>query len=240
MELQGQTALVTGGTSGIGLESARLMAAEGAAVVISGRDLQRGEQAAADIGRGTRFVQADLGDIDSVANLIARSGDVDVLVNNAGIYPQATTFEQDVAGFQQLFDTNVRGTYFLVAAAAKGMVERGHGSIVNITTLAAHKGFPGTSVYAATKAALESLTRTWAAEFGANGVRVNSVSPGPTRTPTTLAQMGDFIDDVAAGLPLKRTAAPEEIAQAVLFLASPRASFVTGSTLYVDGGGSAV
>lgn len=240
MELQGQTALVTGGTSGIGLESARLMAAEGAAVVISGRDLQRGEQAAADIGRGTRFVQADLGDIDSVANLIARSGDVDVLVNNAGIYPQATTFDQDVAGFQQLFDTNVRGTYFLVAAAAKGMVERGHGSIVNITTLAAHKGFPGTSVYAATKAALASLTRTWAAEFGANGVRVNSVSPGPTRTPTTLAQMGDFIDDVAAGLPLKRTAAPEEIAQAVLFLASPRASFVTGSTLYVDGGGSAV
>lgn len=240
MELQGQTALVTGGTSGIGLESARLMAAEGAAVVISGRDLQRGEQAAADIGRGTRFVQADLGDIDSVANLIARSGDVDVLVNNAGIYPQATTFDQDVAGFQQLFDTNVRGTYFLVAAAAKGMVERGRGSIVNITTLAAHKGFPGTSVYAATKAALASLTRTWAAEFGANGVRVNSVSPGPTRTPTTLAQMGDFIDDVAAGLPLKRTAAPEEIAQAVLFLASPRASFVTGSTLYVDGGGSAV
>lgn len=216
------------------------MAAEGAAVVISGRDLQRGEQAAADIGRGTRFVQADLGDIDSVANLIARSGDVDVLVNNAGIYPQATTFDQDVAGFQQLFDTNVRGTYFLVAAAAKGMVERGRGSIVNITTLAAHKGFPGTSVYAATKAALASLTRTWAAEFGANGVRVNSVSPGPTRTPTTLAQMGDFIDDVAAGLPLKRTAAPEEIAQAVLFLASPRASFVTGSTLYVDGGGSAV
>lgn len=231
---------MTGGTSGIGLESARLLAAEGAAVVISGRDPQRGEQAAADIGRDTRFVQADLGDIDSVANLIARAGDVDIVVNNAGIYPQATTFEQDVAGFQQLFDTNVRGTYFLVAAAAKGMVERGHGSIVNITTLAAHKGFPGTSVYAATKAALESLTRTWAAEFGANGVRVNSVSPGPTRTPTTLAQMGDFIDDVAAGLPLKRTAAPEEIAQAVLFLASPRASFVTGSTLYVDGGGSAV
>ncbi|MBU8807444.1 SDR family NAD(P)-dependent oxidoreductase [Mycolicibacterium goodii] len=238
MELHGQTALVTGGTSGIGLESARLMAAEGAEVVIAGRDRERGEQAAADIG--ARFVPADLGDMDSVASLVSQAGDVDILVNNAGIYPTAPTFEQDVAGFQQLFDTNVRGTYFLVAATAKGMVERGRGSIVNITTLAAHKGFPGTSVYAATKAALASLTRTWAAEFGANGVRVNSVSPGPTRTPTTLAQMGDFIDDVAAGLPLKRTAGPEEIAQAVLFLASPRASFVTGSTLYVDGGGSAV
>ncbi|MBU8828988.1 SDR family NAD(P)-dependent oxidoreductase [Mycolicibacterium goodii] len=238
MELHGQTALVTGGTSGIGLESARLMAAEGAEVVIAGRDRERGEQAAADIG--ARFVPADLGDMDSVASLVSQAGDVDILVNNAGIYPTAPTFEQDVAGFQQLFDTNVRGTYFLVAATAKGMVKRGRGSIVNITTLAAHKGFPGTSVYAATKAALASLTRTWAAEFGANGVRVNSVSPGPTRTPTTLAQMGDFIDDVAAGLPLKRTAGPEEIAQAVLFLASPRASFVTGSTLYVDGGGSAV
>lgn len=238
MELHGQTALVTGGTSGIGLESARLMAAEGAEVVIAGRDRERGEQAAADIG--ARFVPADLGHMDSVASLVSQAGDVDILVNNAGIYPTAPTFEQDVAGFQQLFDTNVRGTYFLVAATTKGMVERGRGSIVNITTLAAHKGFPGTSVYAATKAALASLTRTWAAEFGANGVRVNSVSPGPTRTPTTLAQMGDFIDDVAAGLPLKRTAGPEEIAQAVLFLASPRASFVTGSTLYVDGGGSAV
>lgn len=239
MELLDQIAVVTGGTAGIGLESARLLAAAGAEVVISGRDGERGARAVAEIGGKVTFVQADLSDLDAVARLVGQAGEVDILVNNAAVFPVAPTLEQDVASFQQMFDTNVRGSYFLVAEVARGMVERGRGSIINITSTAADKGFPGTSVYSATKAALASLTRTWAAEFGANGVRVNSVSPGPTRTPGTAA-LGEFIDDVAAALPLQRTARPEEIAQAVLFLASPRASYVTGSTLYVDGGGSAV
>ncbi len=240
MELESQIAVVTGGTSGIGLESARLLAAEGAEVVISGRDAERGAQAVAEIDGKVRFVAADLSDMESVANLAEQAGDVDILVNNAGVFPAAPTLEQDVASFEVMFDTNVRGAYFLAAAVARGMVGRGRGSIINITSPAADKAFPGTSVYGATKAALASLTRTWAAEFGANGVRVNSVSPGPTRTPGALAGLGEFIDEVASGLPLQRTAGPEEIAQAVLFLASPRASYVTGSTLYVDGGGSAI
>jgi NAD(P)-dependent dehydrogenase (short-subunit alcohol dehydrogenase family) len=239
MELLDRIAVVTGGTAGIGLESARLLAAEGAEVVISGRDGERGARAVAEIGGKVTFVQADLSDLDAVARLVGQAGEVDILVNNAAVFPVAPTLEQDVASFQQMFDTNVRGSYFLVAEVARGMVKRGRGSIINITSTAADKGFPGTSVYSATKAALAALTRTWAAEFGANGVRVNSVSPGPTRTPGTAA-LGEFIDDVAATLPLQRTARPEEIAQAVLFLASPRASYVTGSTLYVDGGGSAV
>jgi NAD(P)-dependent dehydrogenase (short-subunit alcohol dehydrogenase family) len=240
MELQSQIALVTGGTAGIGLETARLLASEGAEVVMSGRDAERGAQAVADIGGTVRFVAADLGDMESVAQLAQEAGAVDILVNNAGAFPVAPTVEQGLASYEAMFHTNVRGAYFLVAELARGMIAQRRGSIVNITSLAAGKGIPGASVYGATKAALASLTRTWAAEFGPHGVRVNSVSPGPTRTAGVLAEWGESIEDLASTLPLSRTAQPAEIAQAVLFLASPRASYVTGSTLYVDGGGASV
>lgn len=240
MELESHIALITGGTAGIGLETARLFAAHGAEVILTGRDDERGANAVADIGGKTRFVRADLGDMGSIAHLTSEAGEVDILVNNAGAFPVAPTVEQDLASFQSMFDTNVRGSYFLVAELVKGMLARGRGSIVNVTSLAAVKGMPGASVYGATKAALASFTRTWAAEFGPKGVRVNSVSPGPTRTAGVLAEWGESIEELGAALPLQRTAAPAEIAEAILFLASPRASYVTGSTLYVDGGGSAV
>ncbi len=240
MELHNTIALVTGGSAGIGLESARLLAREGAHVIIAGRDQERGAHAAAELGGTVEFIQADLADLDSVRSLARRAGDVDILVNNAGSFPVAPTVEQDIESFEMMFDTNVRGAYFLVAELAKGMMARGRGSIINVTSLAAVKGIPGASVYSATKAALTSLTRSWATEFGAAGVRVNAVSPGPTRTDGVLSEWGESIEDLAAGSPLARTARPDEIAEAVLFLASPRASYITGSTLYADGGGSAV
>lgn len=238
-ELHGQTALVTGGTAGIGLESARLLAAEGAAVIITGRSRDRGAAAVAELGAAARFVPADLSDLESVKALVRQCGDVDIVVNNAASFPGALTVEQDVASFEATFDTNVRGAYFLVAALVPGMLRRGRGSIVNVTTMAAFKGIPGASSYSASKAALESLTRTWAAEFGPRGVRVNSVAPGPTATDGVAAEWGDTNDELGRALPLGRTASPAEIAQAVLFLASPRSSFITGSTLHADGGGAA-
>lgn len=238
-ELTGRAALVTGGTAGIGLAVARLLAAAGADVVITGRDVDRGEQAAADLGDRVRFLAADLSNLDSVESLARAVGDIDVLVNNAAMFPGAMTVEQDVSVFERTFDTNVRGAYFLVAAVVPGMVRRGGGSIVNVTSMVASKGVPGASAYSASKAALESLTRTWAVEFGGSGVRVNAVAPGPTATEGVVAEWGDTNDELGRSLPLGRTAAPREIAEAVLFLASPRASFITGSTLHADGGGVA-
>ncbi|SON60741.1 3-oxoacyl-[acyl-carrier-protein] reductase FabG [Mycobacterium simulans] len=243
MELLDHTAVITGGTAGIGLESARLLASEGATVIITGRNRARGEQAAHAIGANgakARFVQTDMADAESVNSLVQQCGEVDIIVNNAASFPSALTVDQDMAVFESLFDTNVRGAYFLVAGLVPAMLQRGHGSIVNITTMAAFKGIPGASGYSASKAALESLTRTWAAEFGPRGVRVNSVAPGPTRTQGVAAEWGDINEELGKALPLGRTAFAAEIAEAVLFLSSPRSSFITGSTLHVDGGGAAV
>lgn len=240
MELAYKTVLVTGGTAGIGLACARLMAHEGAAVIITGRDAERGKAAAAGIDGSVRFVQADLSDIESVKSLVQQAGSVDVLVNNAASFPAALTVDQEIAAFENTFNTNVRGSYFLASGLAPGMLERGHGSIINVTTMVASKGVPGAGAYSASKAAVESFTRTWAAEFGSRGVRVNSVAPGPTKTEGVEAEWGETNEELGRSLPLGRTAKPEEIADAVLFLASPRSSFITGSTLHVDGGGSAI
>jgi NAD(P)-dependent dehydrogenase (short-subunit alcohol dehydrogenase family) len=234
----GRTALVTGGTAGIGLATARLLARDGADVVITGRDAGRGERAAADVG--ARFVAADLADLDAVDALARQAGSVDILVNNAASFPAALTVDQQVSSFETTFATNVRGAYFLVAALVGGMLERGRGSIVNVTTMAAAKGIAGASTYSASKAALESLTRTWAAEFSPRGVRVNCVAPGPTATEGVAAEWGETNEELGRALPLGRTAQPAEIAEAILFLAGPRSSFVTGSVLHADGGGAAV
>lgn len=252
MELSGKKALVTGATGGIGGETARLLAAAGADVVLTGRDPERGAAVAKSIsndGGSARFVAADLTDLDSLQALVEAAGEIDILVHNAAIFPMGPTISPDAPAnlgdwdtdtFDAIFATNVRAPYLLTAAFAPGMVARGAGAIVNVSSMAARIGMPGLPVYSATKAALESLTRTWAAELSPSGVRVNTVAPGPTRTDMVLATMGEEgAGQVGATTLLGRLAAPREIAEVILFLASDRAGYLTGATVAADGGRTA-
>jgi len=240
MQFENQTALVTGSTSGIGRETALLLAEQGASVIVSGRNAAKGAETVAAIeaaGRKATFVAADLSYLESVRRLAEAAADVDVLVNNAGAFPFAPTLEQGLEAFATLLDTNVRGTFFLTQALVSKMAAKGRGSVVNVTTIAGLSGVQGTAVYGASKAAVDSFTRTWAVEFGGSGVRFNAVAPGHTRTDNVVDMIGeeDF-EALGARVPLARLASAREIAEAVVFLASPRASYITGVTLPVDGG----
>jgi NAD(P)-dependent dehydrogenase (short-subunit alcohol dehydrogenase family) len=242
MTLTGKTALITGSTSGIGRAVAERLALNGAAVIISGRDHERGAEVVAPIvaaGGQARFVAADLGNVGDVKRLAEEAADVDILVNNAGIFPGGPTEQLTEADFDATFAVNVKAPFFLTAAIAPKMVAKGGGAIISISTMAATIGMNGLSAYGASKAALEALTRAWTAEYGPGGVRVNVVAPGPTRTPASAA-MGEMFDALASTLPAGRGAASEEIAAAVAFLASEDASFIYGAILPADGGRVAV
>ncbi|GLZ28675.1 short-chain dehydrogenase [Lentzea sp. NBRC 105346] len=239
MELQGQKALVTGATSGIGRAIAVKLASAGATVYVTGRRAELGKETVQLIeqaGGVGHYIVADVGDIEDVRRLAEEVGEVDVLVNNAGIYPFSPTAEQSLETYEQVFDVNVRATYFLTAALAPAMVAKGAGTIVNVSSIAAVIGTPVGSVYNATKAAMDALTRSWAIEFGASGVRVNSVAPGPIRTDQVVEQAGEMFEVISSGTPLGRAGEPEEIADVVLFLASARSSYVTGAVVNADGG----
>jgi NAD(P)-dependent dehydrogenase (short-subunit alcohol dehydrogenase family) len=242
MTVKGKTVLVTGGTAGIGEATARAYAAAGADVVITGRDEQRGQQiidSIAQDGARARFIRADLERFEDVQRLAAEVEHVDVLVNNAGVFPFAATHDVREDEFDSTFALNVKAPFFLTGAFAPRMAANGGGAIVNITTMVASFGLSGMALYGSTKAALELLTKAWAAEYGPQGVRVNAVAPGPTRTPGT-EPMGDALDQLATTVPLGRPASAEEIAAAAVFLGSDEASYVNGAVLAVDGGRTAV
>lgn len=233
-------ALVTGATSGIGRAIALKLASDGFYVIVHGRDTSRGNATVEEIesnGGHARFVAADLAAPADVARLAQNAGSVDVLVNNAGFSWFGPTANLDVTTFDSLFASNVRSAYFLVAALAPKMVEHGSGSIINLASMGGQIGLAGGAAYGATKAAQAALARAWAAEFSPSGVRVNAVAPGPVFTGGATP---DRTEKLGGTTLLNRAAQAEEIAEVVAFLASPKASYITGATIAVDGGRTAI
>jgi len=238
-DLEGKVALVTGATSGIGKAAAVQLAAQGATVIVHGRDVTRGVAVVAEIENGggsARFVGADLGEPAEALLLAEEVGDVDILVNNAGFAWFGPSEKLPVNTLHQLFAANVQAPYLLVSVLAPKMVARGDGVIINIASRAGTVGRPDAAAYGATKAALTSLARSWAAEYGPAGIRVNAISPGPVYTNAAKRELFDVWGKTTV---LGRAGEPQEIADAIGFLASPRAGYITGTNIAVDGGSTA-
>ncbi|MGW7540540.1 SDR family NAD(P)-dependent oxidoreductase [Streptomyces sp. NPDC054770] len=241
--LVGRTALVTGATSNIGRAVAEAFAAEGAHVVVTGRSGARGAEVVEGIrARGGRadFVRADLDGSAAASRALAEEatrvlgGRIDVLVNNAGIYPGDATTATDEKTFDQVYAVNVKAPFFLTAAVAPAMAEAGGGAIVNLGSWIARLGIPVGALYSSTKGAMETLTRAWAAEFGPRGVRVNAISPGVVLAAD--AEDVGVAEVMMRGTPAGRMGTPDEIASAAVYLAADESSFVHGIVLDVDGG----
>jgi NAD(P)-dependent dehydrogenase (short-subunit alcohol dehydrogenase family) len=244
-----QVVLITGGLTGIGRATAIAFAQDGAQVVVSGRRDREGQDLAADLARlgaEAMFVRSDVRTEDDVRDLVdrtvARFGRLDVAVNCAGTEgkPGPVT-EQTAETYAATFDTNVLGTLLSMKHELRVMLAQRSGSIVNVSSTYGHTGAAGASVYAASKHAVEGLTKSAALEVAASGVRVNMVSPGPVETGmlNRFAGTPERKASLAATVPLNRVGTPEEIANAITFLASGKASFITGASYFVDGGKSA-
>jgi len=252
-DFSGKCVVVTGATSGIGTAIARAFAAEGASLVLSGRNVERGQAILSEItGGGTKaiFIAGDVGDEKFCNSLIVAAesqfGGLDVLVNNAGIIHRATAAETTNEQWRETMSVNVDGVFYLSRAAVPALLRGGGGNIVNIASDWGLTGGAGAAAYCVSKGAVIQLTRSMALDHSAAGIRVNAVCPGETDTPMLEREFqsvglspSDEKARISAEVPLGRIAHPDEIASVVLFLASDKASYVTGATYSVDGGTTA-
>jgi 3-oxoacyl-[acyl-carrier protein] reductase len=233
--LEGKLALVTGASRGIGRAIAVELAAAGAQVVVGYRSgAEEADSLVAEIGG--RAVQADVADPEQAAGLVEEAGDLDILVNNAGLTRDGLIARMSDEDWRKVLDTNLGGVFYTCRAAARGMMRRRSGAIVNLTSVVGLHGNPGQTNYAASKAGIIGFTKSLARELAPRGVRANAVAPGYIQTALTDVLPEDVQQAILTNTPLARLGTPEDVAGAVRFLCSDEASFVTGEVLLVDGG----
>ncbi|QPQ35813.1 MULTISPECIES: 3-oxoacyl-ACP reductase FabG [unclassified Lysinibacillus] len=239
MRLHNKVAIITGAANGIGYAAAERFIEEGAIVFIADFDDNAGNTAANQLGENATFVQVDVANRDSVKKLvetvIVHAGRIDILVNNAGITRDAMLTKMTEDQFQQVLDVNLSGVFHCTQEVSPHMIAAGYGKIINTSSVSGVYGNVGQTNYAATKAAIVGMTKTWAKELGRKGINVNAVAPGFTETDMVKKMPETVLEKMRSIVPLQRLGTPRDIANAYLFLASEEASYVHGHTLHVDG-----
>lgn len=240
IDLSNRIALVTGGTRGIGRDIAQTLAQCGAKVAVTGRELARAEEAAAEIGSGAQGFAVDMADSAGVTKLVSdveeRMGPLDILVNNAGLTRDNIVLRLKDEDWDAVMNANLRGAFVAMRAASRGMMKRRWGRIINISSVVGLMGNKGQANYAASKAGLIALTKSVAKELGSRNVLVNAIAPGFIETEMTESMTVDARSGLTAMIPLERLGKPRDVSAMVAFLASEHASYITGQVLIVDGG----
>ncbi|WP_339174868.1 3-oxoacyl-ACP reductase FabG [Solibacillus sp. FSL R5-0691] len=240
MRLENKVAIITGGAGGIGLAAVKRFLEEGAKVAIVDYDKQQGEKIEAELGENVAFFAVDvskLADVkEMVQQVVGRFGKIDILINNAGITRDATLVKMSEEDFEKVIQINLNGVYYCTQAVAPHMIAQGSGKIISTSSVSGVYGNFGQTNYAATKAAIIGMTKTWAKELGRKGINVNAVAPGFTATPMVEKMPEKVLQQMEGITSLQRLGKPEDIANAYLFLASDESSYITGHVLQVDGG----